>query len=132
MQRYRVDLCPLCKRKGGTLEAMVPLQSDSSDIVWSDEFLEVEDERSKAFVCRLGNYLEVLQTTFNVVELFLRRNGAISLTQTKKNENFVTPAKEDRFRGQRALVEYIGLNCRPCNCATVQLSAPGEAKVKET
>lgn len=42
-----------------------------------------------------------------------------------------TPATQESLKSRRALAQYIGVNCPPNICATVQLIAPGNSDVEE-
>lgn len=63
--------------------------------------------------------LEELSTTFISVEQSLCQNGVIRMMLTKKIENLFRPTTEDGFRSQRALAQYIGLDCKLNVCAGV-------------
>lgn len=118
------------RRKSICWEAIVILQVGDSVIVGSEEILEVEVGRSKAFICKPKTFLEGQPTTVNGVELSLRQNGEITIAQKKKIENPVTSTTEDEFRSQRSLAKYIGVSCRPDVFDTVQLIEPRSTKVE--
>lgn len=73
-----------------------------------------------------------MPTAFNGDDLSLHRNGAIRMTQNKKNKNRVTPATERRCRCQRALVLHIGVDCRPDSYATGQLLTAKAEKLEDS
>lgn len=52
------------------------------------------------------------------------------MTEQKKILKLVTPTTKEAFRSQRALTQYIAMNCRPDICATLQLIAPGNARIE--
>lgn len=68
---------------------------------------------------------------FNGIELVEIQDDTIKMTQEKKIEELQIPKTEESFRSQRALAQYISVNCRPNICATVQLIALVNTKVEE-
>lgn len=53
----------------------------------------------------------------------------LCMTQSEKIGRLSIPMTEERFESQRALGQYIGVNCRPDICSTVQMDAPGNMQI---
>lgn len=75
--------------------------------------------------------LENFPTMFNGVEVVEVQEGTIKMTQARKIGELETQTNDEFFQRQRALAQYIGLNCRPDIFATVKLIAPANAKIEE-
>lgn len=113
MHRSRVETRLSYNRSGGTLEAMVIHHVDNSLILGLDEFSEMEDERSKAYLGRPRKRMEEQPTLFNGLVILPRRNGAIKMTQTEKIRHLVTQTAEEGSESQTVLAQYTGVDCRP-------------------
>lgn len=109
---------------------MVILQIDDSMIVGTERFLRTEDQMSTLFLSTPSKCFEKYQITTNGVELSLHIDKQIRMIQDKETLKLEMPDHQDAFGSQRALEQYIGVKCWPDICATVQLIAPGSAKVE--
>lgn len=67
---------------------MVGLLADDSVIQGSDEFSEIKEEMSRTFLSMQRKSMEEQPTRSNAIELSLRRNEAIKMTQTEKIESW--------------------------------------------
>lgn len=126
MSRSRADPCLLFRHDFDRLSAMVILQVDDSLIAGSQIFLTDEDSASKAFLSKPRQRIGRKAICFNGLEICEKEGGTLSINQRRKIDGLTVPTSEKGFRSQRALVQYIGVNCRPDVCATVQLIAPGK------
>lgn len=111
------------------LKAIIVILVDESVFAGSDKFLEVDDERSKARICKPGKCLEELSSIINGAEVYLHLGGMVKMTRTKNYENFLKLRTKAGFRSHSALGKYITVSCRLDVCATVQLSAPRSMSV---
>lgn len=100
-------------QKGKASEVMAIMKVDDSVIVVLDEILEIEDERSKAFLCKQRRHMEKQQTKLIGAELSPRLNGAVWMKRTELIADVVAPTTKNRFLSQRAPAQYILVNCRP-------------------
>lgn len=67
----------------------------------------------------------------NSVELVEMQAGTIMMRQKQKIEELNILTRKEGFRSQRVLPQYITVNCRPDNCATVLLTALIIEKIEE-
>lgn len=112
---------PSIQAKRDTSEVIILIHLDDNLTVWSQKFLEGEEQMLKRLISKYRKCLEELPTPFSVAELSPRWNGAIRMTQSKMIANFATPTTEDGFGSQWALALNNEMICTTDICCTVQL-----------
>lgn len=118
------DSCLLYKSKEGYVDGVVTLQVDDTFGHGSSEFLELEDEKSKAFICKPRNLLKPEESqNFNGSTILYDKAGDYHLHQKEKLSNIQLPQTKEDLISLRAKLQYIGCSTRPDLCAQVQLLA---------
>lgn len=111
-------------RFGNCLTGMVVLQVDDRLIVGTKEFLNNEGAESKKFIGNSRSSVDRTISLSNGLDIFLKDNPRISITQQKKIESLTILRTGKSFKKQHALAQYFGVTCRLNVCAAVQLIAP--------
>lgn len=107
------------------LEGLVILQVDDSLLEGTEKFLSEQDEASRAFKTKVSQKLALAPIVLNGVTL-QKEGREIKVTEAEKVAKRKEPYFEKSFASIRAMVQYVGLKCRPDVNATVELIVPGK------
>lgn len=103
---------------------MVISQIDDDLIAGAHTFLNEKTFESKSFMSKPRKPLNERPILVNEIEITCYRSGKIFIRQQTKVKTFTVLMIEREFRSKELSGQYIGVNCRPDVCASIQLIAP--------
>lgn len=129
MRSLRADPCLLFRHDGNHLNRMVKVQVFDSLIIGSEVFLDDNENWSQVFISNIRRSLSRNETLFNGLDITLNDCVTISVTQRRIIEKRVVPTTGAGSKSQRALAQYIYVNCQTDICAAIQLIAQSSETV---
>lgn len=131
-KRARADPCLLFTQAREKLSGMDVLQDGDSFTIWSEVFLELEDQEANSSVSSSWQSLDEKQTPLNEITISKVGKDSTCIKRAGKIDKLKLPRSEKTFASRHALEQYIGAHYRSDACAGVQLDAPGTSAVSKS